>query len=98
MSRVIWTYTILQLHVFSVLVLEVLKVTIFLEKKMNMMVTYLLYFDTEHMLWFFGPAWGDLCQAVHMCRVATVREKYLENEFFSSSGKCQGILWMAREI
>ena len=31
-------------------------------------------------------------------RVATVRENYLENEFFSRSGKSQGILWMAREI
>ena len=33
-----------------------------------------------------------------MFRVATVREKYLENEFFSTSGKSQGILMMAREI
>ena len=24
--------------------------------------------------------------------------KYLENEFFSRSGKSQGVLWMAREI
>ena len=31
-------------------------------------------------------------------RVAMIREKYLENEFFSRSGKSQGILWMAREI
>ena len=31
-------------------------------------------------------------------RVATVREKYLENEIFSKSGKSQGILWMVREI
>ena len=31
-------------------------------------------------------------------RVATVREKYLEIEIFSRSGKSQGILWMAREI
>ena len=31
-------------------------------------------------------------------RVATVREKYMENEIFSRSGKSQGILWMAREI
>ena len=35
---------------------------------------------------------------LYMCRVATVREKYLENEFFFRSGKSQGILWMAREI
>ena len=27
-----------------------------------------------------------------------VREKYLENEIFSKSGKSQGILLMAREI
>ena len=27
-----------------------------------------------------------------------VREKYLENEIFSRSGKSQGILWMVREI
>ena len=33
-----------------------------------------------------------------MVRVATVREKYLENEIFSRSGKSQGILWMVREI
>ena len=31
-------------------------------------------------------------------RVATVRENYLENEFFSRSGKSQGILWMVRAI
>ena len=31
-------------------------------------------------------------------RVTMVREKYLENEIFSRSGKSQGILWMAREI
>ena len=31
-------------------------------------------------------------------RVATVSEKYLENEIFSRSGKSQGILLMAREI
>ena len=31
-------------------------------------------------------------------RVATIREKYLENEIFLRSGKSQGILWMAREI
>ena len=31
-------------------------------------------------------------------RVATVREKYLENETFSRSGNSQGILWMVREI
>ena len=30
--------------------------------------------------------------------VATVREKYLENDFFYRSGKSQGSLWMAREI
>ena len=33
-----------------------------------------------------------------MDRVATVREKYLENEIFSRSGNSQGILWMVREI
>ena len=33
-----------------------------------------------------------------LLRVATVREKYLENDFLSRSGKSQGILWMAREI
>ena len=27
-----------------------------------------------------------------------VREKYLENEFFSSSGNSQEIFWMTREI
>ena len=32
------------------------------------------------------------------CRVAMVREKYLENEIFSRSGKSHGIFWMAREI
>ena len=31
-------------------------------------------------------------------RVATVREKCLENEIFSRSGKSQGILLLAREI
>ena len=31
-------------------------------------------------------------------RVATVREKYLENEIFSRLGKSEGILWMARKF
>ena len=31
-------------------------------------------------------------------RVATVSEKYLENEIFSRSGKSHGLLWMVREI
>ena len=31
-------------------------------------------------------------------RVATVREKYVENDFFSRSGKSQGVSLMAREI
>ena len=35
---------------------------------------------------------------LYTIRVATVREKYLENEMFSRSGKSKGILWMAREI
>ena len=33
-----------------------------------------------------------------MARVARVREKYLENEIFSRSGKSQGFLWMVRDI
>ena len=35
---------------------------------------------------------------IHIFRVATVRESYLENEIFSRSGKSQGILWMAKKI
>ena len=35
---------------------------------------------------------------VRITRVATVREKDLENEIFSRSGKSHGILWLAREI
>ena len=35
---------------------------------------------------------------VYNRRVARVREKYLENEIFSRSGKSQGILLMVREI
>ena len=35
---------------------------------------------------------------VNKIRVAMVKEKYLENENFSMSGKSQGILWMSREI
>ena len=31
-------------------------------------------------------------------KIFTVREKCLENEIFSRSGKSQGMLWMAREI
>ena len=31
-------------------------------------------------------------------RVATVREKHMENDTFFRSGKSPGILWMAREI
>ena len=35
---------------------------------------------------------------IPLSRVAMVREKYLENECFSRSGKSQGIFWMARDI
>ena len=35
---------------------------------------------------------------VNFGRVVTVREKCLENENFSRSGKSQGMLWMVREI
>ena len=38
------------------------------------------------------------CFKIQQTRVATVREKYLENEIFSRSGKSQGILWMIREV
>ena len=38
----------------------------------------------------------QICKA-NCSRVATVREKYLENENFSKSGKSQGFLWMARK-
>ena len=40
---------------------------------------------------------GPVLARLYICRVATVREKYLENDFFSRSGKSQGILWMARQ-
>ena len=36
--------------------------------------------------------------SIEISWVATVREKYLENEIFSRSGKSRDILWMAREI
>ena len=39
-----------------------------------------------------------LCRDRKVHRVATVREKSLENEFFSRSGKSQGILILVREI
>ena len=39
-----------------------------------------------------------VCPSLTFIRVATVREKYPENKFFSRSGKSQGILWMIREI
>ena len=41
---------------------------------------------------------GGCTKSISGIRVATVREKYLENEIFSRSGKSQGILWMVREI
>jgi len=34
----------------------------------------------------------------NLCRVPTVREKSGKNEFFSRSGKNQGILKLVREI
>ena len=37
-------------------------------------------------------------EQVFSCRVATVREKSLENEIFSRSGKSQGISILVREI
>ena len=42
---------------------------------------------------------GKICvRFFGLAGVATVRQKYLEHEFFSRSGKSQGTLWMAREI
>ena len=42
----------------------------------------------------------DICitDGIAIVRVATVREKRLENNFFSRSGKTQEILWLFREI
>ena len=40
----------------------------------------------------------DQTAAKKHSRAGTVREKYMENEIFSRSGKSQGISWMAREI
>ena len=37
----------------------------------------------------------ELSRLVRVCRVATVREKLLENEKFSRSGKSQGITFSA---
>ena len=36
----------------------------------------------------------QILKHIRVYRVATVREKYLENEIFSRSGKSQGILWI----
>ena len=33
----------------------------------------------------------------YICRVARIKKKYLENEFFSRSGKSEGILISVRE-
>ena len=41
---------------------------------------------------------SDNIWASILYRVATVREKVLENENFSRSGKSQGITFSAREI
>ena len=45
-----------------------------------------------------GAKSGYIAVEATIFRVATVREKCLENEIFSRSGKIHGILWMAREI
>ena len=39
----------------------------------------------------------DEKKSLKLAGFATVREKYLENEIFSRSGKSQGILLVARE-
>ena len=48
--------------------------------------------------YLLGKALSDELLYVDRSRVDMVREKYLENEIFSRSGKSQGILWMVREI
>ena len=52
------------------------------------------------LLFFIFAALPNGSQLVQerLYRVAMVREKYLENEIYSRSGKSQGILWMAKEI
>ena len=47
------------------------------------------------MIWRKGPVDGG---PTVINRVATVREKVLENEKFSRSGKSQGITFSVREI
>ena len=50
-------------------------------------------------LWYASlTLWYFWVRAYGLGRVATVREKYLEYEFFSRSGKSQEILWIVREI
>ena len=57
-----------------------------------------LSFDSSIVIKFFIPS-EVIQKGVYItARVATVREKCLENEIFPRSGKSQGILWMVREI
>ena len=44
-----------------------------------------------------SPRNVKFCRCIDYIRVATVREKILENEFFSRSGKSQGISFSVRE-
>ena len=59
----------------------------------NMQIVLLIFFSLAA---FFPPFPTNHSFLMH--RVATVREKLLEHEFFYRSGKSQGILWMAREF
>ena len=58
--------------------------------------------DSPSYVWFFRQMVAYCCmnvaQKAHALRVATVREKSLENEIFSRSGKNQGISLSVREI
>ena len=58
-------------------------------------------FVTVRDIGYSEKKYGDICQFLRdtcLFRVATVREKVLENEKFSRSGKSQGITFSVREI
>ena len=57
-----------------------------------------LNFNSSHFLHCGGACVSSIECSVRLARVATVREKVLENENFSRSGKSQGITFSVREI
>ena len=84
-------------HVLSMLSSECVCFSMFYSCFSSECVCFAMFYPCFHLncVCFFS---SECVSFALMLRVATVREKVLENEKFSRSGKSQGITFSVREI